>query len=222
MGVPVSIIFDRDPRFTSRLWKKLHEALGSRLEFSTAFHPQTDGQSERVIYILEDVLRNYVIYFRGSWEEYLPLAEQKTYADLKSRGSKYFVGDIVFLRVLPWKKVLRFGCKDKLSPQFLKLVRPVAYQLEIPSELDHIHDVFYVSMLRCYRSDPMHDVSVEEIEVRQNLTFEEDPVRILECDVKFLRKKSIPLVKVLWHNHITKEATWELEDAMHQQYPYLF
>ncbi|KAG8483164.1 hypothetical protein CXB51_022137 [Gossypium anomalum] len=74
-GVPVSIISDRDPRFTSRFWQKLHEALGTRLNFSTTFHPQTDGQSERVIQILEDMLRGCVIDFRGSWEDYLPLAE---------------------------------------------------------------------------------------------------------------------------------------------------
>ena len=74
-GVPVSIISDRDPRFTSRFWRKLQEALGTRLDFSTAFHPQTDGQSERVIQVLEDMLRGCIIDFRGSWEDYLPLAE---------------------------------------------------------------------------------------------------------------------------------------------------
>ncbi|KAA3465767.1 reverse transcriptase [Gossypium australe] len=74
-GVPISIISDRDPRFTSRFWKALHQAIGTRLDFSTAFHPQTDGQSERVIQILEDMLRGCIIDFRGSWEEYLPLAK---------------------------------------------------------------------------------------------------------------------------------------------------
>ena len=74
-GVLVSIISDRDPRFTSRFWQRLHEALGTRLNFSTAFHPQTDGQSKRVIQILEDMLRECVLDFRGSWEDYLPLAE---------------------------------------------------------------------------------------------------------------------------------------------------
>ncbi|KAA3477015.1 Retrotransposon protein, Ty3-gypsy subclass [Gossypium australe] len=74
-GVPVSIISDRDPRFTSRFWKALHQALGTKLDFSTVFHPQTDGQSERVIQILEDMLRGCVIDFSGSWEDYLPLAE---------------------------------------------------------------------------------------------------------------------------------------------------
>ena len=74
-GVPVSIVSDRDPRFTSKFWKSLHEAMGTKLNFSTAFHPQTDGQSERTIQILEDMLRGCMLDFKGSWEEYLPLAE---------------------------------------------------------------------------------------------------------------------------------------------------
>ncbi|XP_052883593.1 receptor-like protein EIX2 [Gossypium arboreum] len=94
-----------------------------------------------------------------------------------------------------------FDRKGKLSPQFirpyriLKRVRSVAYQLELPLELDHIHDVFHISMLRRYCSDPTHIVHVEKIEVRPDLTFEEEPVQILDCDVKVLRRKSIPLVK---------------------------
>ena len=74
-GVPVSIVSDRDPRFTSRFWQKLHSALGTRLNFSTAFHPQTDGQSERTIQILEDMLRACVLDFHAAWDRSLPLAE---------------------------------------------------------------------------------------------------------------------------------------------------
>ncbi|TYH28064.1 hypothetical protein ES288_A02G114700v1 [Gossypium darwinii] len=74
-GVPFSIISDRDLRFTSRFWKKLQEALGTKLNFSTAFHPQTDGQLEKVIQVLEDMLRCYALEFQGSWERYLPLVE---------------------------------------------------------------------------------------------------------------------------------------------------
>ncbi|XP_016702209.1 uncharacterized protein [Gossypium hirsutum] len=153
---------------------------------------------------------------------------KKSYADLKQHEIKYSVGYTVFLKVSPQKKVLRFGRKGKLSPRFirpnriLKWVGPVAYQLELPPKLDRIHDLFHVSMLRCYRSDPMHIVPVEEIKVRPDLTFEEDPLQILDCDVKILRRKSIPLVKVLWHNHSSEEATWEVEDAMRQKCPYLF
>ena len=74
-GVPVSIVSDRDPRFTSRFWPSLQAALGTRLHFSTAFHPQTDGQSERTIQTLEDMLRECVIEFKGSWDTHLSLME---------------------------------------------------------------------------------------------------------------------------------------------------
>ncbi|KAA3480787.1 reverse transcriptase [Gossypium australe] len=217
-GVPVSIISDRDLHFTSRFWKKLHKALGSRLNLSTAFYPQTDGQSERVIQILKDMLWSYVIDFR----------DIKSYADLKRRDIKYAVGDFIFLKVSPWKKFLRFDRKGKLSPgfiwpyQILKRMGPVAYQLELPPELAHTYDVFHVSMLMRYQFDPSHVVSVEEIEVRPDLTFEEEPVHILGRDFKVLRRKSIPLVKVLWRNHSTEEVTWEPEDSIRQQYLYMF
>ncbi|XP_017617947.1 uncharacterized protein LOC108462516 [Gossypium arboreum] len=123
------------------------------------------------------------------------------------------MGDFVFLKVSPWKKVLRFGHKGKLSPRFIgpyrivKRVGLIAYQLELLPELDRIHDVFYVSMLRRYSSDPTHVSLVEKVEVRPDLTFEEESIQILDRDVKFLRRKSIPLVKVLWRNHSSDEAT---------------
>ena len=74
-GVPVSIVSNRDPRFTAHFWKSFQKAMGTRLTMSTAFHPQTDGQSERTIHVLEDMLRACVLDHNGSWEEHLPLVE---------------------------------------------------------------------------------------------------------------------------------------------------
>ncbi|KAA3461823.1 DNA/RNA polymerases superfamily protein [Gossypium australe] len=117
----------------------------------------------------------------------------KLIQDLKHKEIEYSVGDFVFLKVSPWKKILIFGRKGKLSPRFvgpyrvLKRVGPVAYQLELPPELNQIHNVFHVSMLRCYRSDPSHIVPVEEIEVRPDLTFEEEPSRC--CGVITVQRK---------------------------------
>ena len=113
----------------------------------------------------------------------------------------------MFLKVFPWKKVMRFGKKGKLSPKFIgpyeviEKVGPVAYCLALPLELEKIHNVFHVSMLRRYRSNPSHVVSSETIELRPDLTYEEDSVEILAWEVKELQNKNIPLVKVLWRNH---------------------
>ena len=74
-GVPESIVSDRDPRFASKFWRALQVALGTRLHFSTAFHPQTDGQSERTIQTLEDMLRACALQFMGSWDKNLSLME---------------------------------------------------------------------------------------------------------------------------------------------------
>ena len=74
-GIPISTMSDHDPQFTSRFWKELQSALGTRLDFSTTFHPQTDGQSERVIQVLEDMLQGYALDISGSWDKYIPLME---------------------------------------------------------------------------------------------------------------------------------------------------
>ena len=116
----------------------------------------------------------------------------------------------------------------KLRPRFIgpyeviEKVGPLAYRLALPPELEKIHSVFHVSMLRRYRSDPSHVVSSETIELRPDLTYEEEPVEILAREVKELRNKKIPLAKVLWRNHKTEEATWESEEMMRQQHPQLF
>ena len=123
---------------------------------------------------------------------------------------------------------MRFGKNGKLSPRFIspyeviKKVGLVAYRLALPPDLEKIHDVFHVSMLRRYRSDLSHVVSAETIELRPDLTYEEESVEILAREVKEQRNKKIPLVKVLWRNQKTEEATWESEETMRQQYPQLF
>ena len=116
----------------------------------------------------------------------------------------------------------------KLSPRFIgsyeviEKVGLVAYILDLPPELEKIHNVFHVSMLRRYKSDPSHVVSWEPIDLRPDFTYEEELVEILAREVKELQKKRIPLVNVLWRNHKTEETMWESEEVMWQQYPQLF
>ncbi|WMV29888.1 hypothetical protein MTR67_023273 [Solanum verrucosum] len=127
----------------------------------------------------------------------------KSYADLKRRDIEFKVRYKVFLKVSPWKKIMRFGQKGKLSPRFirpyeiLERVGPVAYKLALPPELDKIHNVFHVSMLRRYRSDLSHVLPVESIEVNPDLTYSEEPILIQMREVKQQRNKRILLVKVL-------------------------
>ena len=117
---------------------------------------------------------------------------QKSYGDIRRKDIRYEIGEKVFLKVSPWKKVMRFWENGKLSLKFIgpyeviEKVGPVAYRLNLPPELEKIHNVFHVSMLRRYRSDPSHVVSLEAIELRPDLTYEEEPVYILAQEVKEL------------------------------------
>ncbi len=132
---------------------------------------------------------------------------QKSYIDLKIRDIEYTVGDKVFLKVFPWKKIMRFDRKEKLSPRFigpyevLERVVPLAHRLVLSPELEKIHNVFHMSMLRRYRLDPSHVLPVKEIEVNPSLTYEKEPIEILAYEVKNLWNKQIPLVKLLWNHH---------------------
>ena len=111
---------------------------------------------------------------------------------MKRKDTRCEIGDKVVLKVSPWKKVMRFGKKGKVSPRFIgpyeviEKLGPVAYHLALPPDLEKIHNVFHVSMLRRYRSDPSHVVSSETIELRPDLTYEEEPVEILAWEVKKL------------------------------------
>ena len=265
-GLPVSIICDRDGMFTPNFWKSFQKALGTDLSMSTAYHPETDGQSERTIQTLEDMLRACVIDFRKGWVKHLPLVEfsynnsyhasiktapfeelygrkcrspvcwaetgesqltgpeiiqettekivqikqiiqtardrQKSYADLKRKHVEFEVGDRVMLKVSPWKGVVRFGKRGKLNPRYvgpfkvLARVGDVAYRLELPQELSRVHHTFHVSNLKkCYSDDPLV-LPLEGVRIDDKLKFVEEPVEIMEREVKRLKRSRIPLVKV--------------------------
>ena len=135
---------------------------------------------------------------------------QKSYASIRRKDIRYEIGEKVVLKVSPWKKVMKFWKKGKLSPRFIgsyeviEKVGPVAYRLALPPDLENIHNVFHVLMLKRYRSDPSHVVSLETIELRPDWTYKEDPVEILAREVQELRNKQIPLVKLLWRNHTNR------------------
>ncbi|GJV09885.1 putative reverse transcriptase domain-containing protein [Tanacetum coccineum] len=240
-GIPVLIICDRDPRFSSDFWKSLQKALGNNLDISTAYHPDTDGQSERTIQTLKDMLYACVIDFGNGWVKHLQLNlvqettekviqikqriqaarnRQKSYADLKCKPMEFKVGDKVMLRVSLWKGVMHFGKRGKLNPRYvgpfkvLKKVRSVAYKLELPQELSRVHNTFHVSNLKkCYSDKPLA-VSLEGLHIDDKLQFVEEPVEIMEWEVKRLNRSRIPLVKVCWNSRRGPEFTWEREDGL--------
>nr|GEZ02492.1 reverse transcriptase domain-containing protein [Tanacetum cinerariifolium] len=249
-GVPVSVISDRD-----------------------------DGQSERTIQTLEDMLWACVIDFGSSWDKHLPLVEfsynnsyhasikaapfealygrkcrspicwsevgeslltspelvrettekivqiknclltarsrQKSYADLKRRLTEFEVGDKVMLKVSPWKGVIRFGKRGKLSPRYIgpfKVIErmgPIAYKLELPDKLRGIHDTFHVSNLkRCFVNDNVV-IPLDEVQLDDKLHFVKEPVEIMDREVKRLKQSRIPIVKVRWNSRRGLEFTWE-------------
>ena len=132
------------------------------------------------------------------------------------------------MKISPWKGVLRFGKQGKLSPRFIgpyeivSKVGPVAYKLKLPPELSRIHDTFHVSMLRKYIRDPSHVLREQTVQLKENLTYEEIHVQIVDRKEQVLRTKVIPLVKVLRKNHEREAATWEPEVQMRRQYPQIF
>jgi len=155
-------------------------------------------------------------------------SRQKSYADLHRRPLTFDVGEHVFLKVSPLKGSLRFGKKGKLSPKYigpsevLQKVGPVAYRLALPPTLQGIHDVFHVSQLRRYIPDPEHIISYQPLQLKENLTYVEEPIQILERQDRILRNRKIPFVKVLWRHHKTADATLEPELEMQKKYPQLF
>ncbi|GJU10257.1 putative reverse transcriptase domain-containing protein [Tanacetum coccineum] len=236
--IPVSIICDRDPRFASNLYRSLQKALGTNLDMSTAYHPQTDGQSESTIQTLQDMLRACAAPFEALYgrkcrlpvcwakvgqvqltgpeivqettEKVIQIKQrmqaardrQKSYADLKRKQMEFHVGDRVMLKVSPWKGFVRFGKRGKLNPRYvgpfkvLEKVGSVAYKLEFPQELSRVHNTFHVSNLKkCYSDEPLA-FPLEGLHVDDKLRFMEEPVEIMDREVKRLKQSRIPIVKV--------------------------
>ncbi|GJU11121.1 putative reverse transcriptase domain-containing protein [Tanacetum coccineum] len=262
-GVPVSIISDRDGKFTSHLWKTLNKALGTRLDMSTAYHPQTDGQSERTIQTLKDMSRSCVLDFGKGWDKNLPVDHlsvglkleidspeiihettekivqiksriqaardrQKSYVDVRRKPLEFPIGDKVMLKVSPWKGVIRFGKRGKLNPRYIghfkiiDKVGTVAYRLELPEQLSRVHSTFHVSNLKkCMVDEPLA-IPLDEIQIDDKLHFIEEPVEIMDREVKRLKQSHILIVKVRWNSRRGPEFTWEREDQMQKKYPQLF
>ena len=155
-------------------------------------------------------------------------SRQKSYADRRRKPLEFQAGDHVLLKVSPWKGMVRFGKRGKLNPRYigpfeiLARIGPVAYKLQLPQELQGIHDTFHVSNLKKCLSDEPLVVPLEEIQVNPTLHFGEEPVEIMDREVKRLKQSRIPIVKVRWNAKHGPEFTWAREDQMKLKYPQLF
>ncbi|GJY40741.1 putative reverse transcriptase domain-containing protein [Tanacetum coccineum] len=232
-------------QFVSQFWQSLQEAFGTQLDMSTAYHPETDDQSERTIQTLEDMLRACVIDFGKGWDRHLPLIEfsynNSYHTSIKAAPFEALygrkcrspicwaeVGDKVMLKVSPWKGVIRFGKRGKLNPRYmgpfkiLTKVGTVAYRLELPKQLSRVHSTFHVSNLKKCLSDEPLAIPLDEIHIDEKLNFIEEPVEIMDREVKRLKQSRIPIVKVRWNSRRGPEYTWKREDQMQKKYPHLF
>ncbi|XP_059631134.1 uncharacterized protein LOC132274009 [Cornus florida] len=196
------------------------------------------------------MLRACVLDFGGNWEDHLPLVEfaynnsyqssieMAPFEALYGRpyrspvcwtvvGETAALGPNIVLETIE-KRLLRFGKNGKLSPRFigpfeiLDRVGEVAYKLALPPLMDRVHNVFHVSMLQKYEPDPSHVLSWVDVDIDEDVSYEEGPAQILDTRDKVLRAKTVTLVKVLRRHHGIEEATWEREQDVCSAYPSLF
>nr|GEY44962.1 putative reverse transcriptase domain-containing protein [Tanacetum cinerariifolium] len=225
---------------------------------STAYHPETDGQSERTIQTLEDMLRACAIDFGKGWEKHLPLVEfsynNSFYASIKAApfealygrkcrspvcwaevGDTQLTGPEIIHETTKkivqvrqhlqaardrQRSIIRFKKRGKLNPRYigpfkiLKRIGPVAYKLELPEELSNVHNTFYVSNLKKCLSDEFLIIPMKELKLDDKLNFVEEPVEIMNREVKQLRQSCIPIIKVRWNSKRGPKYTWEREDEI--------
>nr|GEY17185.1 putative reverse transcriptase domain-containing protein [Tanacetum cinerariifolium] len=227
-----------------RVKRSLQNAFGTRLDMSTAYHPETDGQSERTIQTLEDMLRACAIDFGKGWVNHMPLVEfsynNSYHASIKAAPFEALYGR-KFRSPVCWTE---FGEAQILGPELIqettekiiqikqrmqaardrqkKRVGDVAYKLDLPEELSRVHNTFHVSNLKKFHADEPLAVPLDGLHVDDKLYFVEEPIEIMDREVKRLKYSRIPLVKVRWNSKRGHEFTWEREDQFKQMYPYLF
>jgi hypothetical protein len=155
-------------------------------------------------------------------------SRQKSYTDIRRRPLQFQLGDFVYLRVSPTRGVQRFGVKGKLAPRYigpfeiLEVCGPVAYRLQLPSQLAAIHNIFHVSHLRKCVKLPTEIIDSQAIEIESDLTYTEHPLRVLDTKERSTRRETIRMYKIQWNHHTEEEATWETESYLQRNFPDFF
>ncbi|GJR04505.1 putative reverse transcriptase domain-containing protein [Tanacetum coccineum] len=237
------------PEIPTWKWERItmdFNALGTHLDMSTTYHPETDGQSESTIQTLEDMLRACVIDFGKGWERHLPLVEfsynNNYHASTKATPFEALYGQKCRSPIC-WAEV---GDVQLTGPEIIhetteKIVQirqrfqatrdrqrsfanggPVAYKLELHEELSNVHSTFYYSNLKKCLSDESIVIPMKELRLDDKLNFVEEPVEIMDREVKQLKQSRIPIVKVRWNSKRGPKFTWEREDQIRAKYPHLF
>ncbi|KAA0033782.1 ty3-gypsy retrotransposon protein [Cucumis melo var. makuwa] len=242
--VPVSIVSDRDACSTSKFWKGLQLSLGTRLDFSTTFHPQTDGQTKRLNQILEDMLQAYVLEFSGSWDSHLHLIEfayNNSYQTTIGMTPFEALYGRCYRSPVCWGEV---GEQRMLGPKLVQTTNAAIQKIRARMlTVAHLKGVWRFEkkgklsprfvgpfeileriglVAYCLALPPAFSAVHDVFHVSMLRNYEEQPAEILAREVKMLRNRGIALVKVFWRNHGVEEATWKREDDMRAQYPKLF
>ncbi|GJW40800.1 putative reverse transcriptase domain-containing protein [Tanacetum coccineum] len=240
LGVPISIISDRDSHFTFRFWQSLQNALGTQLDMSTTyilklidkvkepskhsktcFEPIIKSAPFEALYgrkcrspvcwaEVGDVQLTGPEIIHETTEKIVQIQQrlqaardrQRSYANVRRKPLEFQVGDRVMLKVSPRKGVFQFGKRGKLNPR--------------------VHSTFHVSNLKKCLSDESLVIPMKELRLDDKLNFVEEPIEIMDREVKQLRQSRIPIVKVRWNSKRGPEFTWEREDQIHAKYPHLF
>nr|GEV38909.1 putative reverse transcriptase domain-containing protein [Tanacetum cinerariifolium] len=216
-GVPVLIISDRDGSYHTSIIAAPFEALyGRKCRSPVCWDEVGDAQLTGPEIVRETTEK--IIQIKHHLQA--SRKQQKSYADKRHKPLEFQVEDKVMLKVSPWKGVIRFGKRGKLNPRYIEpfkilaKVGTVTYHLELPEQLSRIHSTFHVSNLkRCLSDEPLA-ILLDEIHVDDKLNFIEEPVEIIDREVKRPKQIRIPIVKVHWNSRRGPEYTWESEDQM--------
>ncbi|GJY91818.1 putative reverse transcriptase domain-containing protein [Tanacetum coccineum] len=231
-GVPISIISNRDNHFTSRFWQSMQNALDfgkgwerhlplCRSPFCWAEVGDVQLTRPEIIHETTEKIVQIRQHLQAARDQ------QKSYANIRRKLLEFQVEDRVMLKVSPWKGVIRFGKRGKLNPRYirpfkiLKRVNPVAYTLELPKEPSTVHSTFFVSNLKKCLSDESLVILIKELRLDDKLDFMEEPIEIMDREVKKLKQSRIPIVKVRWRTLKEDQKFLGMQDHIRAKNPHL-